>query len=413
MPSARDRRVARRASGNGPDPSRYGYASRDESTSEGWGAVSKVAITKIECFYVKPRWQFLKVSTDVGVSGWAEAVLEGKLVTVRAAIDELSSYLVGQDPRKIEYHWRRMYTDNFYRGGPILTSALSALDIALWDIKGKLLGAPVHELLGGPVRDAVAVYCHIGGNTPDELIESARGAIAKGYRTFKTGLNGPAPRLGVRAYIEAEVERFFALREALGPDYEFAIDFHGRATPALARTLLKELEGSHPLFVEEPCLPENVEAMAELRRVTPIPIATGERLFTRWGFQNAMASRVADVYQPDVCHAGGISELVKIGTIADAQFAHIAPHNPLGPVALAASLQVDCVVDNFVAQELVGDLGESLLAQPFELKEGMIARPTGPGLGVGVNEEAVVASSFDGRWRHPELSHSDGSVASW
>lgn len=372
-----------------------------------------VTITKIECFYVQPRWQFLKVSTDAGVSGWSEAVLEGKLLTVRAALDELSDYLVGQDPRRIDYHWRRMYTDNFYRGGPILTSALSAVDIALWDIKGKLLEAPVHELLGGPVRDAVAVYCHIGGNTPTELVDSARAAMGKGFRIFKTGLNGPAPRLGERAFVDAEMERFFALREALGRDYEFAIDFHGRATPALARVLLKELEGCHPLFVEEPCLPENVEAMAELRRATPIAIATGERLFTRWGFKAPMESGVADIYQPDVCHAGGISELVKIGAMADVQFAQLAPHNPLGPVALAASLQVDCVVDNFVSQELVGDLGASLLAQPFTLRDGMIPRPTGPGLGVEVNEDAIVASGFDGRWRHPELSYGDGSVASW
>jgi galactonate dehydratase len=325
----------------------------------------------------------------------------------------LAGYLIGKDPRAVAHHWTRMYTDNFYRGGPVLTSAISAVDIALWDIKGKLLGAPAYELLGGPVRSAVPVYCHIGGETTEELVADARSAIDAGFRLMKTGLSAPAPRLPMRSYVDAEVARFHSLREAIGTSYEFAIDFHGRATPALALTLARELESAHPWFIEEPCLPENVQAMRDIKTSTTIPVATGERLFTHWGFREAIEARVADVYQPDVCHAGGISELLKIATLADAYYAQVAPHNPLGPVALAASLQVDCLCENLAAQELVRDLGGELLEEPFSLTDGMIPAPTGPGLGIRVNLDRVKALEHDGDWRTPALSYPDGSVAPW
>ncbi len=373
----------------------------------------RVTIRSLDLFYVRPRWQFLRVTTDAAVEGWSEAVLEGNLRTVRGAVESMAEYLIGQDPRAVAHHWRRMYSGNFYRGGPVLTSAISAVDIALWDIKGKLLGAPVYELLGGPVRTAVPVYCHIGGATADALIADAKTAIDAGFRMMKTSLTGPAPRLPTRAYVDGEVERFYRLREAIGASYEFAVDFHGRATPALSTTLARELEGAHPWFIEEPCLPENVAAMRDIKASTSLPVATGERLFTRWGFREAIEARIADVYQPDVCHAGGISELPKIAAMADAHYAQIAPHNPLGPVALAASLQVDCVCDNFLAQELVRDLGADLLEEPFKLVDGMIPAPKGPGLGVKVNFEAVRALEDDGTWHTPTLSYPDGSVAEW
>ncbi|HTX00868.1 MAG TPA: galactonate dehydratase [Acidimicrobiales bacterium] len=373
----------------------------------------RVLIRSLDLYYLRPRWQLLRVSTDAGVDGWSEAVLEGNLQAVRGAVEVLADYLVGKDARAVSHHWTRMYSDNFYRGGPVLTSAISAVDIALWDIKGKLLGVPVYELFGGPVRDAVPVYCHINGDTAEELIADARGAIEAGFRILKTGLAAPAPRLPERAYVEREVERFYRLREAIGSSYEFAIDFHGRATPALSMTLTRELEGAHPFFVEEPCLPENVEAMREVKAATTLPIATGERLYTRWGFRPAIEARIADVYQPDVCHAGGISELTKIAVMADAHYAQIAPHNPLGPVALAASLQVDCACENILAQELVRSLGAGLLKQPFELVEGMIPAPQGPGLGVEVDLEALEELRDEGSWRTPTLSYPDGSVAPW
>jgi galactonate dehydratase len=353
------------------------------------------------------------MTTDAGVEGWSEAVVEGNVRAVRGAVESLAEYIVGQDPRDVGYHWTRMYTDNFYKGGPVLTSAISAIEIALWDIKGKLLGVPVYELLGGPVRTRVPVYCHVGGGTADELIADTRTAMEAGFTMVKTSITAPAPRLATRQYVDGEVERFYRLREAVGASCEFAIDFHGRATPSLSLTLCRELEGAHPVFIEEPCLPENVEAMREIKASTTIPIATGERLFTRWGFRGAIEARIADVYQPDVCHAGGIGELVKIAAMADAHYAQIAPHNPLGPIALAASLQVDCTCDNVLAQELVRDLGAGLIDNPFELSDGMIAAPAGPGLGVSVNLEEVKARQHDGNWRSPSLSYRDGSVANW
>ena len=332
---------------------------------------------------------------------------------MRGAVEQLSDYLIGKDPRAVAHHWTRMYTDNFYCGGPVLTSAISAVDIALWDIKGKLLGVPVYELLGGPVRTAVPVYCHVNGDSTDLLIADTKTAIAEGFKMVKTSITAPAPRLATRQYVDDEVERFYRLREAIGASCEFGIDFHGRATPALSQTLARELEGAHPLFIEEPCLPENFKAMRDIKASTTVPIATGERLFTHWGFREAIEARIADVYQPDVCHAGGISELPKIAAMADAHYAQIAPHNPLGPIALAASLQVDCVCENVLAQELVRDLGGGLLDEPFEVTDGMIVAPAGPGLGVSVNLEAVLALGHDGTWRPPELSYSDGSVAPW
>lgn len=382
-----------------------------------------VTITDLEFYFVRPRWQLLRIMTSEGVDGWSEAILEGNLQAVRGAVEVLRDYLIGKDPRHVGRHWQRMYTDNFYRGGPVLTSAISAIDIALWDIKGKLLGAPIYELLGGPLRERVSVYCHIRGETTDELIADARSAIAAGFRMFKTGLGQlervagglgmQVPRVPTRSYIDAEVERFCALREAIGNEYEFAIDFHGRATPTVSKVLIQELVPSHPAFIEEPCLPENVMAMAEIREASLIPIATGERLFTRWGFREAIERRAADIYQPDVCHAGGISELVKIAAMADTHFAQMAPHNPLGPVALAASLQVDCACENVYSQELIRDLGAGLLERPFILVDGMIEAPRDAGLGVSVNLDAVREAGHDGSWRTPSLVYPDGSVAPW
>ena len=372
----------------------------------------RVKIRSLDLYFVRPHWQLLRVATDVGVEGWSEAMLEGNVRAVRGAIESLADYLVGQDPRTVAHHWSRMYTDNFYRGGPVLCSAISAVDIALWDIRGKLFNAPVYELLGGPVRSAVPVYCHVGDGGED-LIADTKVAMDRGFRIVKATLTGPAPRLPTRAYVDAEVERFYRLREAIGASCEFAIDFHGRATPALSMTLARELEAAHPLFIEEPCLPENVEAMRDIKASTTIPIATGERLFTRWGFRPAIEARIADVYQPDVCHAGGISELTKIAAMADAHYAQIAPHNPLGPVALAASLQVDCVCENVVVQELVHSLGAELLDEPFKLVDGMIPAPEGPGIGATVKLEALKALERGGSWRLPGFSYPDGSVAPW
>jgi galactonate dehydratase len=375
--------------------------------------VGDVQIRDLEVYRVKPRWQLLCIRTSDDVCGWSELVLETKLDTVRAALEELRDYLVGKDPRRINLHWQRIYADAFYRGGPVLVSALSAVDIALWDITARLLDVPVYELLGGAVRDKVQAYCHIAGDSADDLIRDARTAIGQGFTAFKTTISAPAPYLPDRDYVDAEVQRFAGLREAIGSSYKIAIDFHGRASPTLSRTLIGELASCAPWFVEEICLPDNVLPMAELRRHTTVPIATGERLFTKWGFRELIERQVADLYQPDICHAGGISELIRIATMADLYYAAIAPHNPLGPLALAASLQVDAVVGNFAAQELIRGLGRPIIREDFHLEDGYIDLPSGAGLGVEIDLEAVKEASTDASFRNPETSYRDGSVANW
>ncbi len=371
-----------------------------------------IRITKLDIVSVRPRMQILSVSTSEGVTGWSEATLEGRLRTLRAAIHELSDYLVGQDPRRVEHHWQRMYTDAFWRGGPVLMSAISAVDVALWDIKAKLLGVPIYELLGGPVRDRVDAYCHIDGANAHDLTADARAAIAQGFTRFKMPLT-PAPSVPTPSYIDIEVARLYGLREELGIQYELAIDFHGRTTPAVARTLIRELEHLRPMFVEEPCLPENIDAMAELRRHSTVPIATGERLYSKWQFRELAERQAADIYQPDLNHAGGLTEGRKIAALAEIHYASLAPHNASGPLSLAAGVQFAMSSPAFVYQEVTRGLGEDYLTSPFVLSEGAIIPPTGPGLGVEVSEAAVELGSFDGIGKLDTLTRPDGSVGAW
>lgn len=369
-------------------------------------------ITRLRYFYVKPRWQVLAIDTDEGITGYSEAVLEGRVQTVRQALKEAEEYLVGRDPRPIERHWQHLYRSTFYRGGPILTSALSAVDMALWDILGKHLNAPVHVLLGGPVRDRVRLYRGIGGDTPEAMAKSAKAAVAAGFTMVKTSLPGPVPLVPGAAWVDRQVALVAALKEALGTSADFALDFHGRFTPAASLVTIGAIAEFRPLFIEEPVLPENVDALAEITRKSPIPIATGERLFTRWGFREPIERGLAHVYQPDLCHAGGISEGRRIAALAETYYAAIAPHNPLGPVALAAALQLDAAIPNFLAQEHA-DLGERYLVRPFVLEDGHLSLPSGPGLGVEVNEAALAEGANDGEWHNPTYEYPDGSLADW
>jgi len=369
-------------------------------------------IARLETFFVRPRWVFLKVETDEGVTGWGEPIVEGWSHTVAAAVEEMGRYLVGQDPCRIGHHWQALYRGAFYRGGPVLASALSGIEQALWDITGKWLGAPVHQLLGGAVRDRIRVYGHVGGATCDAYLEAGRANLAKGFTAVKA-----CPFEAVRfvespAFVEAAVERVAALRQGVGKDVDIGIDFHGRVSPAMAVQLCKALEPYRPMFIEEPCLPENVDAMAAIARSTTVPIATGERLFTKWGFREVLEKRAAAILQPDVSHAGGILEVRQIAAMAEAHYAALAPHCPLGPIALAACLQVDACTPNFLCQEQVC-LGEGYLKRPFVLSGGHIDVPTGPGLGIEVNEDAVAAKRYDGSWENPRLWHADGSLADW
>ena len=369
-------------------------------------------ITRLETLFVKPRWLFLKVHTDEGLVGLGEPIVEGRAQTVAAAVQEIGRYLIGQDPRRIEHHWQAIYRGQFYRGGPVLCSAISGIEQALWDITGKWLGQPVYQLLGGAVRDRVRVYGHFGGTTTEELAASAKRAVAAGFNALKTGLVGPVQIVDVPAVIEETVSRFAAIREAVGPKVDVGIDFHGRSSPAMSVRLARALEPYHPMFIEEPVLPENVDALVTVARSTSIPIATGERLFTKWGFREVLEKQAAVILQPDLSHAGGILECKKIAAMAECYYAAVAPHCPLGPISLAACLQLDACTPNFLVQEHV-TLGEGYLREPFRVVDGHIPLPTGPGLGIELDEEAVAAKLYDGSWETPRLWHADGSVGDW
>ena len=380
-------------------------------------------ITSLELFKVAPRWLFLKTMTDEGICGWGEPVIEGRADTVEAAVKELSSYLIGRDPFQIEDIVQTLYRGGFYRGGPILSSAISGIEQCLWDIKGKALNVPVYELLGGAVRDKIQVYCWIGGDRPDDTAAAALEKAGQGYNAVK--MNGTAELDYIDSWskVDAAVQRVAAIREACGENFGIAVDFHGRVHQAMARVLMKELEPYHLMFIEEPVLIENIEAFAELRRHTTTPIATGERNFMRWGFKDIITRGIADIIQPDLCHAGGIFEVRKIAAMAECFDVAVAPHCPLGPIALAASLQLDWCTPNAVIQEqslgIHYNQGADLLdyledPTVFEYQEGFVYRNDLPGLGISVNEERVREAAAVGHsWKNPVWRTADGVVAEW
>jgi galactonate dehydratase len=369
----------------------------------------KLRITKLETFLVKPRWLFLKVHTDAGIVGLGEPITEGRAKTCAEAVAEIAPYLVGQDPRHVVHHWQAIYRHAFYRGGPILTSALSGIEQALWDIKGKALGVPVYELLGGPTRDRIRVYAHVGNNP-----ETLRRRRDEGFTAFKTGVRR-ATASGIVAppgFIDQAADAFAALREAGGPDVQIGIDFHGAISPQNAKLLIKALEPYSPMFIEEPVQCQNVDAMAEIARGTHLPIATGERIFTKWGFREILEKGAATILQPDLCHAGGIMEARIIAGMAEAYYAAMAPHNPLGPISLAAGLQLAASIPNFLCQEQVS-LGEGYIKEPFKVEDGHIPLPASPGLGIELDEDQL-ADKIGHDWRNQETYHpDDGSVVDW
>jgi galactonate dehydratase len=372
-------------------------------------------VTKVETFLVKPRWLFLKIHTNAGITGLGEPVMEGRALTCKTAIEEITPYLIGKDPRRVAHHWQAIYRHAFYRGGPLLTSALSGIDQALWDIKGKALGVPVYELLGGRTRDRVRVYAHAGSPA---LVTQKK---AEGFTAFKTGPAKPKTGEGKDRYtryvespkwVDYVAERFVELRKAAGNDSDIGIDFHGSVSPALAKLLIKALEPHQPMFIEEPCQAQNHDVMAEIARSTHLPIATGERVFTKWGFREVLEKKAATILQPDLCHAGGITEVRLIAGMAEAYYAAIAPHNPLGPISLAAGVQIAASIPNFLCQEQVS-LGEGYIKKPFKVREGYLELPTGPGLGVELDDNAM-ADKLNHDWRNTEsYDADDGSVTDW
>ncbi|MEY4267357.1 MAG: hypothetical protein RIS90_1892 [Pseudomonadota bacterium] len=380
-------------------------------------------ITRLTTFLVPPRWCFLKIETDEGVHGWGEPVLEGRAQTVAAAVEELSDYLIGKDPRHIEDHWTVMYRGGFYRGGGVHMSALAGIDQALWDIKGKALGVPVAELLGGHVRDRIRVYSWIGGDRPADTAAAAKAAVARGFTAVK--MNGTEELQFVDTFDKVErcLENVAAVRGAVGPHVGIGVDFHGRVHKPMAKVLIKELEPYRLMFIEEPVLSEHYEALKELAGLSATPIALGERLYSRWDFKRVLSEGYVDIIQPDPSHAGGITETRKIASMAEAYDVALALHCPLGPIALAANLQLDAVCYNaFIQEQSLGihyNAGSDLLdyvanREVFAYEDGMVAIPSGPGLGIEVNEAYVRERAAQGhRWRNPVWRHRDGSFAEW
>lgn len=382
-----------------------------------------MVVRSIETFKVPPRWLFVRVETQSGLVGWGEPIVEGRADTVAAAVHEMAECIVGRDAGHIEDIFQTMYRGAFYRGGPVLMSAISGLEQALWDIKGKALGVPVYSLLGGPVRDKMLVYSWIGGDRPSNVAEAATQKLSEGYKVVKMNATENLAWVDTHRKITEAVERVQAVRDAVGDKLDIAVDFHGRVHKAMARVLMKELEPFGLMFVEEPVLAENQEAFIELKRGSSISIATGERHFGRWDFKDLLHDGGVDIIQPDLSHAGGILECRKIAAMAEAYDVAVAPHCPLGPIALAACLQLDfCTPNAFIQEQSLGihyNQGSDLLtylADPavFEYQDGYVRRPAAPGLGIEVDEARVRVMAKEGHnWRNPIWRNEDGSVAEW
>jgi len=380
-------------------------------------------ISQLELFKVPPRWLFLKISTSDGLVGWGEPIVEGRADTVAAAVRELSGYVEGRNPDQIEDIWQVLYRGGFYRGGPVLMSAMAGIDQALWDIKGKRYGLPVHQMLGGRVRERIQVYSWIGGDRPSEVAQAAREKESEGYRAIKMNASSELHYVDTPARVHEIVERVGSVRQAVGKDFGIAVDFHGRVHRPMAKVLAKALEQFQLMFIEEPVLSEYPEAVAEVARHTSTPIALGERLFSRWDYKRFFELGIVDIVQPDVSHAGGISETHRIGTMAEAYDVALAIHCPLGPIALAASLQLDACLPNALIQEQslgihynVGGELKDYLVNPavFQYQGGYVDMPTAPGLGIEINEEAVREAARQGHdWKNPIWRRKDGSVAEW
>ncbi|GBC98550.1 D-galactonate dehydratase [bacterium HR17] len=352
----------------------------------------------------------VKVATDEGVAGWGEG-LPDHFRSVAAVIDESRRFLIGQDPLQVEHLWQTLFRGFFWKGGPIHCSAVSAIEMALWDIKGKVLGVPVYELLGGKVRERIRLYAHIGGATLDELKRSAERRLQQGFTAVKFCPVDPTRPLEGPALIRKAAERVKAVRDIVGWDNDVLLDLHGRTTPAVALLLAEEVAPYKPMWIEEPCQPLNVEALAEVAQKSPVPVATGERLCTRWQFREVLEKRAAAVLQPDPCVCGGIFELRKIAAMAEAYYVGVAPHNPYGPINTAAALQLAACIPNFVIQEHI-TLGEGYLRQPFEQVNGYVPVPEGVGLCAEPDEAQIAALPHS--YREPPLVHyEDGAVGDW
>ncbi|HGF8283323.1 MULTISPECIES: galactonate dehydratase [Enterococcus] len=380
-------------------------------------------ISKITVYKVKPRWIFVKISTDEGIEGWGEMISGTKTETVVAGAYEIGNrFLVGQNPFAIERLFQEMHR-SFFRGGPINGTIVSGLEMALWDIKGKALNVPVYELLGGAARDKIKVYSWIGGDRPSEVVEQAQDRVDRGFTAVKMNATEELHYIDSYEKVAEVVERVASIREHFGDTLSIGVDFHGRVHKPMAKVLAKALEPYHPMFLEEVVLPENEEHFSEVANAVAVPLATGERLYTRWQFKSILQQGAIDIIQPDVALCGGILETRKIAAMAEAYDIAVAPHAPYGPIALAATLQVDsCTPNVFIQEQSLGihyNKGFDLLdfvknKEIFQYKDGFVDLPTKPGLGLEMDEDRVKEIAQEGLvWTNPKWKNYDGTIAEW
>lgn len=379
-------------------------------------------ISNITVYKVKPRWIFIKIDTDEGISGWGEMVSGTKTETVVAGAKEMGNRILGKNPFDIERIWQRLHR-SFFRGGPINGTIISGIEMALWDIKGKALNVPVYELLGGAARDRIKVYSWIGGDRPSDVVEMAQQRWDKGFRAVKMNATSEMHYIDTLDKVDAAVERVASIREKFGDKMSIGIDFHGRVHKPMAKVLAKALEPYRPMFIEEPVLPENEEYYEQIANEVSVPIATGERVYTRWGFKNIFKQGAVDIIQPDISLCGGLLEERKIAAMAEAYDMAIAPHAPYGPVALAATFQVDaCTPNMFIQEQSLGihyNQGFDLLdfvknKKIFQYKDSFVDIPKGPGLGIEMDEDKIKDVAQQGLvWTNPAWENYDETIAEW
>jgi galactonate dehydratase len=370
------------------------------------------AIQTYICYAYRTNWVFVKVLTDEGLYGIGEATLEMREKTVEAAIHELERYLVGRDPHNIEAFWHDAYRDAYWRGGPVLMSALAGVEMALWDIKGKALGVPVYQLLGGKVRSNVRCYANgwfAGSRTPDEFSAKAVEAVKSGFKGLKWDPFGAAYMEMDAVAFRAAIDCIRAVKEAVGDQVDLIIEGHGRFDVPTAIRIGHALEPYNVLWFEEPIPPDSMEGLAEVRRRVRVPIAAGERLYSRWDFREFFRLGCADYIQPDISHAGGIMEVRKIAAMAECHYIPICPHNPSGPVANAATLQLAaCTPNFFVLETMASDVPHraEISSEMVHLGEGVMTIPDAPGLGIDIDEEAIARYPYQPR----NLRHYTGQL---
>lgn len=381
-------------------------------------------IVDYELFTVPPRWVFLKLVTDEGLDGWGAPIVENHAAAVTSATREmLDNYLLGKDPRDIERHWQAMYRGRYFRGGPILMSAMAGIDQALWDLKGKAHGVPVYELLGGRARDRILAYQWIEGDTPEQVAAAAEQAVDDGYRALKLSAVSSVRRIDHPSVVREAREDVAAFRDAVGDEIDLIVDFRGRVTKAMAPRMAAELDEFGPMFIEEPVLAEQWDVFRDVKQHSQTPLASGERLYSRWDFEEILDDGSVDVIQPNPSHAGGISETRKIANAAETKDVSAAFHCPLGPIALASCVHLDLAVPNAIVQGQDLDVhapeGNSMLSylsdpNAFRFEDGYIHPPEGPGLGLDIDESTVrsrATPQLD--WENPLWYNDDGSISEW